>query len=270
MDTWNEEHIKQLKDDDETGYFFDVDLEYPKELHDLHNDYPLAPESMEILPGMLSAYQNKMLQSFDMKPSNVPKLVPNLYNKTHFVLHYRNLKLCLQLGMKLTKDWLKSYINFNTSTHALATSDFEKDLFKLMNNSVFGKTMENVKNHVDVQLVTTKEKLNKLSSKVWYETSQIINEDMTIVKLKKSQHILNKPISVGFAILDLSKVLMYDFHYNTIKAEYGSNHHITIQTHYAIILKLMIYIKISRNISNYTISQDLKNHTFYLVMRIKR
>ena len=109
----------------------EVDLEYPPELHDLHNEYPLAPERMKI--------------------GKVEKLVPNLNNKVRYVVEHNTLKLYLSKGLKITKihrgykfkekTWLKPYIDLNTELRTKATTDFEKDLYKLMNNAVFGKTM---------------------------------------------------------------------------------------------------------------------------------
>ena len=130
--------FKWMKDNElnvweKTPCILEVDLEYPKELHDLHNDYPLAPEQIEV--------------------NKTKKLIPNLWNKKNYVIHYENLKQCLNLGLKITNihrgikfkesQWLKKYIALNTDLRTKARNEFEKDFFKLMNNSVFGKTMEN-------------------------------------------------------------------------------------------------------------------------------
>ena len=122
--------------------------EYPYELHGLHKDYPLAPERLQTEENLLSNYQRLMLQDEGFsKPRH--KLAPNLHNKTNYVIHYCNLKLYLELGLRLTNDhyvllfdqspWLKNYINFNTRQRTAAKNDFEKDFFKLMNNAVYGK-----------------------------------------------------------------------------------------------------------------------------------
>jgi hypothetical protein len=117
--------------------------------------------------------------------------------------------------------WLKQYIDLNTSLRAKAANDFEKDFFKLMNNSVFGKTMENIENRVDVRLVSTKEKGIKLSAKPNYSKTTIFDENLVAIHMKKTNLFYNKPIYLGFCILDLSKVLMYDMHYNHMKKRYG-------------------------------------------------
>ena len=119
------------------GYFLEVDLEYPDELHELHNDYPLAPEKLAVSSDMLSKYCKKIADKYEIKVGDVKKLIPNLGNKTKYVLHYRNLQLYLSLEMKLNKiyrvlkfkqsDWVKRYIDFNTKKRTNAANSFEKD-----------------------------------------------------------------------------------------------------------------------------------------------
>ena len=116
--------------------------------------------------------------------------------------------------------WLKQYIDFNTQKRTRAKNSFEKDFFKLMNNSVFGKTMENIRRRVDVRLVTSKEKLLKLASKLT-NVSKIFNENLVAVHKIKETLTLNRPAYIGMCILDISKTLMYDFHYNNIKRKCG-------------------------------------------------
>ena len=229
----NEEFIllDDYTDDSDKGLILEVDLEYPDELHDLHNDYPLAPEKLKVGEDMLSAYCEKIAEKFNMSSGLVQKLIPTLGGKEKYVLHYRNLQLYLDLGMKLKKihrvlefnqsPWLKEYIDFNTMKRANAKNSFEKEFFKLMNNSVFGKTMENLRKRVDVRLVTDEKKLFKLTSKPTYVSSKIFNEDLVAVHKIKETLTLNRPAYVGMCILDLSKTLMYDFHYNYIKDKYG-------------------------------------------------
>ena len=217
-------NVLHMDDDAPVGYILEVDLEYPKDLHNLHNDYPLAPETLKIKQNMLSEYQQNLQEHLKLKTTSCSKLVPNLFNKTKYVLHYRNLKLYLSLGMKLTKihrvlafeqsAWLKSYIDFNTSKRKEAKSEFEKDFFKLMNNAVFGKTMENLRKRVDVKLVNNKRKMEKLAAKPNFKTFKIFNERLVAVEMQKVKLLLNRPIYVGFTILDVSKFLMYDFYYN--------------------------------------------------------
>ena len=148
------------------GYILEVDLEYPEDLHDAHNAYSLAPEHMVVEKGWISEYQHSLL-GVGAAPTEVEKLVPKLRNKSRYVLHYRNLQLYMSLGVCLTavhralrfgqSPWMEPYIRKNTELRKKATSDFEKDLYKLMNNSVFGKTMENLRRRVDVELVRRNE-----------------------------------------------------------------------------------------------------------------
>ena len=145
--------IMSLNEKSDVGYILEVDRKYPKELHKLHNDYPLAPEKLTVTNDVLSNCCKSIADKYDIEVDYVKKLIPNLGNKTKYVVHYRNLQLYLSLGMKLTKihrvlqfkqsDWMNKYIDFNTKKRMSATNDFGKYFFKLMINSLYGKTMEN-------------------------------------------------------------------------------------------------------------------------------
>ena len=163
--------LAKYNDDSKKGLILEVDLEYPKELHNLHNDYTLGAEKVKVTESMLSDYCQKIANKYNMSTSLVYKLIPTLNKKEKYVIYYRHLKLYLDLGLKLKKvhrvlefnqsPWLKQYIDFNTQKRTPAKNSFEKDFFKLMNNSVFGKTMENIRKRVDVRLVTDEKKLLK-------------------------------------------------------------------------------------------------------------
>ena len=197
---------------EKTPCILEVDLEYPENLHDLHNDYPFCPERVKC-------------------NNRVEKLIPNLRNKTKYVIHYKNLIQCLKAGMKLKKihrgikfiesEWMRPYIEMNTKLRTKAKNNFEKDFFKLMNNSVFGKTMENIRNRVNIKLVNTKEKLKKLIAKPNFRSRKIFSKNLVSVHMKKTSLLMNKPVYLGMCILDLSKTVMFDFHYNYIKPKYG-------------------------------------------------
>ncbi|XP_072046800.1 uncharacterized protein [Amphiura filiformis] len=203
---------KELDNWREIPCTLEVDLEYPKELHDLHNDFPLAPERLIV--------------------NKVEKLIPNLNDKEKYVIHHVALKQCLELGLKLTKvhqgikyreePFMKPYIEKNTRLRTKATTDFEKDYFKLMNNAAFGKTLENVRNRVNVHLVNSEHKAIKLAAKPNYERNTIFDENLIAVHMKKIRLYFNKPIYLGASILDIAKTKMYDFHYNYIKKKYGN------------------------------------------------
>ena len=223
--------ISTLKNDSKKGMMLEVDLEYPKELHDLHNDFPLAPEKMKVDKNMLSNFNKDLSEKFNISSGVVHKLIPTLFDKEKYVLHYRNLQLYLSLGLKLKKihrvlefnqsPWLKNYIDFNTVKRSNAKNSFEKDFFKLMNNSIYGKTMENIRKRVDVRLVTSQKKLLKMVSKPTYVSNKIFNENLVAVHKIKETLVMNRPSFVGACILDISKTLIYDFHYNYIKHKYG-------------------------------------------------
>jgi len=224
--------VMTIPDDNDIGYICDVDIEIPNEVHDKLNDYPI-PETMLVTDSMLSPYQTNLKTKLNIKSDAVEKLVPNLMNKSNYVSHYRNLKKFIQLGCKITKfnkiiqfkqsPWLKQYIDFNTSMRAKATNDFEKDFYKLMNNSVFGKTMENVRKHIDAKIATTEQQKNRMINNPRCKTQRIFNENMVIFELFKKKVVLNKPIYAGFSILELSKVHMMNFHYDFIVEKYGKN-----------------------------------------------
>ena len=153
--------------------------------------------------------------------------------KKYYIIHIRALKQALDHGVKLTKvheviefnqeAWLKPYINKNTRLRTDATNDFFKDFFKLMNNAVFGKTMENVRNHRDIKIVTTNKQRKKFASEPNYHTTKHISEDLLIMEMKKAEVKMNKPIYLGQAILDISKTIMYEFWYDYLKPNYGDN-----------------------------------------------
>ena len=209
----NEEFIKNYNENDKKRYILEIDVKYLKKLHNFHSDLPFLPERMEI--------------------NKCKKLVCNLYNKKKYVVHVNALKQALNHGLKLKKihrviefnqkAWLKPYIEMNAALRKLAKNDFEKDLFKLMNNSVFGKTMENIRKHRDIKLVTTDKKRSKLVSEPNYHTINLISEYLSIIEMKKTKIKMNKPIYLGLSMLEISKILMYEFCYDYMKPKYDDN-----------------------------------------------
>ena len=209
----NEDFIKNYNENDTKGYIFQVDVEYPKRLHELHSDLPFLSERMEV--------------------NKCKKLVCNLFNKKKYVTHINTLKQASNHGLELEKihrviefnqeAWLKSYIDMNTELRKEAKNDFEKDLFKLMNNSVFAKTMENIRKHSDIKLVKTGKKRCKLVLEPNYHTINLISEDLSIVEMKKTKVKMNKPIYLGLSILEISKTLMYEFWYDYMKPKYNND-----------------------------------------------
>ena len=208
----DENFVKSYNKNSGKGYVLKVDVDYPCELQNLDCDLPFLPERMVV--------------------NNTKKLICNLQDKKDYVVHINVLKQALDHGLKLIKvhqviefdqeAWLKEYINFNTELRRKAINDFEKDFFKLMNNAVFGKTMENVRKHRDINLVKTDKKRNKLVSEPNYHTMKLIDDNLAIIEMKKVKVNMNKPIYLGLSILDISKITMYEFWYDFIKSKYGS------------------------------------------------
>ena len=207
----NPNEISELATRTDKGYLLEVDVSYPKDLHDSHNDLPLICERMEI--------------------NGVEKLVPNLRDKKSYVIHIQTLNQALQHGLRLDRihrviefdqlPWLKTYIDFNTQLRTAATNDFEKDFFKLMNNSVFGKTMENIRKHRNIKLVTTEEKYLHTVMKPNFKSGVLFGENLMGCEMGKIKVVMNKPVYIGQAILDLSKIVMYEFHYDYMVPTYG-------------------------------------------------
>ena len=228
-----EEHIMKMRPDSKKGWILEVDLEYPAYLHDAHNDYPLALEKKVINPEQMSEYQRRLMADLDLTMPNTEKLVLTLEDKEKYVTHYSNLQFYLRQGMRLKKvhrviefdqePWMEPYIRMNTEFRKQAKSDFETDFYKLMNNSVFGKTMENLRNRADVKIVREWEtdKIQKMLSSPSFDRFTIFGNDMAGIHMRKTKLVLNKPVYTGMAILENSKILMYDFYYNYLKARYG-------------------------------------------------
>ena len=213
FDWMSEEDLQNWKnfvEEEGKGCILEVDLLYPKELHDDHNDFPLAPEILEL--------------------GKVRKLTQNLRDKEGMVLHGRNLDLYLSLGMKIKnirrgikfqeKPFMKCYIDKNTELRAKGKTKFEKDFFKLMNNSVFGKTMENLRKRVSIELVKDVKRAEKLVSKPNFADVKIFDEFLIAVKMRKTRVVMNKPIYAGMTTLDHSKLLMFNFQYGYVKKKW--------------------------------------------------
>ena len=207
----NPDEISELATRTDKGYILEVDVSYPKDLHNSHNDLPFMCERMEI--------------------NGVEKLVPNLRDKKNYVIHIQALNQALQHGLRLDRihraiefdqsPWLKTYIDFNTQLRMAATNDFEKDFFKLMNKSVFGKTMENIRKHRNIKLVTTEEKYLCTAMKPNFKSRVLFAENLMGCEMGKIKVVMNKPVYLSQVILDLSKIVMYEFHYDYMVPKYG-------------------------------------------------
>ncbi|KAL9972954.1 hypothetical protein ACROYT_G019355 [Oculina patagonica] len=273
-----EKEITTKKEYAKAGWILEVDLEYPKELHDAHNSYPLAPEKKKINKEMFSPYQNKTIKNLDLHPPDTEKLVLTLEDKTNYVVHYRNLQFYLKQGMKLKKvhrvlefeqeAWMEPYIRMNTEFRKEAKSDFEKNFYKLMNNSVFGKTMENLRNRVDIRIVRSDEtkKIRKLVASPLYSRHVMFSNDLVGIAMRKSKLFLNKPVYTGMTILDVSKLCMYDFYYNHLKKEYGERCELLYTDTDSLLLEIEtedVYADMAENIDKYDTSDYPKDHSLF-------
>ena len=193
LSRFNERFRKNYNENSDIGYLLEVHIEYPKKLFGSHKDLPFLPERKKI--------------------ENVEKLVCGIEDKEQYLIHIRALKQAPNHGLILTRvhrviqfnqeAWLKPYIDLNTKLRKEAKVNLKKDFFKLMNNSVFGKTKENMRKHRDIKLVTTEEKRIKLV--------------LEPTEMKKTVVKMNKPVYLAMSILDISKMLIYEFCYDYVK-----------------------------------------------------
>ena len=191
--------IRKFVKREDKRYLLEVDISYPKELHNSHNDLPFMCEQMKI--------------------NRVKKLVPNLHNKRNYVIHIRALDQALHHELVLERAhqvieynqfaWMKPYIDFNTQLRTKATNDFEKDFFKL--------TMENIRKHRNIKLVMNEEEYLKTIMKPNFKSGILFGENLMGCEMGKIKVKMNKPIYLGQVILNLSKIVMYEFHYNYMK-----------------------------------------------------
>ena len=253
---------------------------YPPSLHDLHNYYPLAPESLTIDESMLSPFQQKF-PSQQKKSSK--KLTPNLRDKSKYVIHYRNLKFYMQQGLIVKKihrvltfnqsPWLKDYIDTNTQKRSVSSSDFEKDFYKLMNNSVFGKTQENLRNRVNVEVLTNRELALKRVCKPSHKRSYTIHENLVVMQTSTTNLELNKPIYVGFSVLELSKLHMYRFHYENMIPLYPNRLNLCFTDTDSLLYEIEtsdIYKDMLDNKSDYDFSNYPSNHLNFSIENKKK
>jgi len=214
----------------DTGYTVQCDLKYPENLHELHSDYPLSPEHLTVSSDMLTEFCNQIK---GQNWASSKKLIPNLHNKTKYTCHCRNLQFYIKYikhSLILTKihrvisfdqePWLKPWIDYCPQCRQMARDEFESDLAKLQANVTFGKTMEQVRNRVNVHLICDRNKLTKAVSRPTFRRVEIITDHLTLVCGARQRITLNKPISIGFSILEISKLIMYTFYYDYLKPKY--------------------------------------------------
>ncbi|XP_018395227.1 PREDICTED: uncharacterized protein LOC108773791 [Cyphomyrmex costatus] len=254
--------------DSPTGYILEVDLEYPQHLHDVHIDLPFCPT------------RDKPLGKRE------DKLLATLYDKQRYVIHYRNLQQCIHHGLPVTKihrvlqfaqsAWLRNYIELNTKFRTLAKNDFEKNLYKLMNNAVFGKTMENVRDRVDVKLVTAwdgRYGAEAMIAKPNFHSRSVFAENLIAVELCKLEVKFDKPIYVGMCILDISKVCLYEFHHEYMVHMFNKNCKIMYIDTDSLIYRIEcddVYAAMKRNIARFDTSDYPANNPYGMPLANKK
>lgn len=218
----------------DTGYFVEVTLEYGEDIHSKTESFPLCPENIEITYEMLSPYQKSVLrEAYNRKNYKSKKLTSTFNDREKIVLHGLNLQIFLKLGMKLKKvhrvisfsqkPYMKDWVDFCTEKRSKAKSEFAKAYWKLIVNSVFGKTIENIVSQKKVKITTNAESFTKWLNKPGYERHIIVNENICIVILNPETSHVIRPYYIGFSILELSKLIMYDFFYNVLQPYFGED-----------------------------------------------
>ena len=228
---WNWlDEILNTPDDSDIGYFVEVDLKYPDDIKQKTKYFPFCPENKKSDPNNYNEYMNSI------KPENYTKskkLICDWTDKKNYLVHYRMLKFYIRHGMIVEKiheiisfkqsKWLESYISFNTQKRNRAKNDFEKDFFKLLVNAAFGKFLENIRNRLELEIIK-KDDIKKIitrQSKLTFNGIQKSYENYDSYTFKQNQVVMDKAIYVGFAILELSKLHMYETYYDTLQPYFG-------------------------------------------------
>jgi hypothetical protein len=227
---------QQQTDHQERGYILEVDLSYPPELHDAHSNFPLAPETLNITEGILrSVSLQSLAQVTRREPSKLThraqKLTASFLPKQHYIIHYRALKLYLELGMKLTAvhkvlsfrqtSFIAKYIKRTAKLRAEVSNSFWKSAIKLMSNAIFGKMLQSARNYIKVCFCRSKNTLQKRIGSPFFKAFKIYSEGLVAVFLGTEEIEIKQPIAVGLSILEHSKVHMYDMYYNHIVPAVG-------------------------------------------------
>ena len=227
----NPQNILNIEDEGETGYLFCFDFVYPDAIKEATQDFPLAPMSDKVTEAMFTPFMKAYYERLkdQHQPSFKPgyKLLLTQYDRQNYVAHFAILKFYLSMGLQITKihsiiqftqkPFLKSYIDYNTQKRMQARNAFEKDYYKLKNNALFGKTMEDVRKRMDYKLITDADQTDKLFHSPRFYSHDIITPDLTGFKMFKSKVTLCKPVYIGQAVLDHSKLEMYKLFYQTLK-----------------------------------------------------
>ena len=232
------EDILNFPDDSDIGYFIEADLIYPDNIKERTKNLSFAPVNKKINPDNFNDYMKEIRPDTYVQSS---KLICDWSDKKNYLIHYRMLKFYVRHGMIVDKvhdiisfkqsRWFEKYINFNTQKRNQAVNDFEKDFYKLLNNAFYGKTMENVRNRLKIKPVKKDDykEIIKLQSKLTFNGIHESYENRYIYTFKQNEVLMDKPIYLGFSVLELSKLLMYETYYDKLQPYFGQEN---IQLHY--------------------------------------
>ena len=220
-------HIINIANDNPIGYILEVDLDYPSHLHDYHNDLPLAPEKVKLTEDCLSDFSKQLLKDLNIKYTPCEKLIPTLNNKKNYVVHYVALKTYIQLGLVVTKvhkclsfsqsAFFKQYIEKNTKLRSQSKDKFSVSFYKLMNNTIYGKALQNNRKRCNFKLISNDKMLTNMIKKPTFKAVKIFSENLVGVHSAFPSITLGTPITIGFSVLDISKSVVYDLFYNQLK-----------------------------------------------------
>ena len=234
----NLEDILNTPDDSDIGYFIEVDLKYPDNIKEKTKNFPFAPVNEKIDPENFSDYMKEIRPDTYIQTS---KLICDWSDKKNYLVHYRMLKFYIRHGLVVDKvhtiisfkqsRWLEKYINFDTLKRNQAVNDFEKDFYKLLNNAFYGKTMENVRNRLKIKFIKKDDyrEIIKQQSKLTFNGIHKSYENCDSYTFKQNEVLMDKPIYLGFSVLELSKLLMYKTYYDKLQPYFGQEN---IQLHY--------------------------------------
>jgi hypothetical protein len=219
-------YIKFVQDwrNEKRGYVLEVDLHIPNDKHDILDDLPLAPEKTQPLKDEFTDFMHQQCTN-GYRPTE--KLLLTHHPKKRYVVHFALLLYYVKLGAQVIhvhrcisfvqEAFFSSYIEFNSGQRALAQNEFEKDFYKLKNNSLYGKTVEDVRKRRDVRLCNTEEKLLRYTSKATFHGARRFSPNIVGVHMLRQNVLLNKPVAIGQAVLDISKLEMYQLRYNHLQ-----------------------------------------------------
>ena len=232
------EDILNTPDDNHNGFFIEVDLIYPDNIKQKTKNFPFAPENRKKIPDNFNDYMK------EIKPdiyTSTKKLICDWSDKKNYLIHYRMLKFYIRHGMIIDKvhnvisfkqsKWLEKYISFNTQKRNKAKNDFEKDFYKLLINAFYGKTMENVRNRLKIKFIKKDDyrEITKQQSKLTFNGIHKSYKNFDSYTFKQNEVLLDKPTYLGFSVLELSKLLMYETYYDKLQPYFGQEN---IQLHY--------------------------------------